>query len=234
MKKIFNKTILITAGFLLTPMISYAQVQNELDKGFTTLGGLVDSFRTNIVAAIATLLLTMALAAFFWGVVQYIWGVRDGKPEKIGAGNQFMLWGLIAMFVMFSVWGIIRYAQRIFGIEGQVEIIIPQVRFGTSGSAPSQPSQQVSGSLPTSGSQTGTITTSSCSGKPEGSSCTLSSGGTGSCSTNEETGAFACHAIPVTYSGSCTSIGQSCNIGPNPGVCTLNSTTKVVSCVQSQ
>jgi hypothetical protein len=70
------------------------------------------------------------MVAFFFGIVQFIWGTRDGDPTRAKNGKNFMLWGLIALFVMFSVWGIITYVQQIFGVT-QNTITIPTIQINT-------------------------------------------------------------------------------------------------------
>ncbi|MEI6811062.1 MAG: thrombospondin type 3 repeat-containing protein, partial [Candidatus Nomurabacteria bacterium] len=72
--------------------------------------------------------------AFFFGIVQFIWSARQGSEGKgIQKGTQFMKWGLIALFVMFSVWGIVKFAQGVFGIQGDNTIIVPSLSFQQSG-----------------------------------------------------------------------------------------------------
>jgi hypothetical protein len=56
--------------------------------------------------------------AFLYGMVQYIFGLRQGNGEQTKKGNTFMVWGLVALFVMFSYVGIIWLAQSFFGIQG--------------------------------------------------------------------------------------------------------------------
>lgn len=137
MKKTIQALLLI--GLIAAPTLLFAQgVGPEVvTKGFSTLGGLVTSFTQTIVRSLATLFATAAMVAFFYGIVQYIWGIREGDQNKIKDGNKFMVWGLVALFVMFSVWGIINLAQRIFGIQGQNTIIIPSIELRNGASGPS-------------------------------------------------------------------------------------------------
>jgi hypothetical protein len=52
---------------------------------------------------------------FFWGVVQYV--INDSEEAKKAKGRQFMIWGLIALFVMFTVWGIVKLLAATFGFD---------------------------------------------------------------------------------------------------------------------
>ena len=118
-------------GVLLLTSSASAQVTSA-QQGFSTFAGLVNNFNSTVVKALGTLFMSGAVVAFLWGIVQYIWGVREGKPEKISAGNQFMIWGLVALFVMFSVYGIIRFMQKVTGTDSNNTITIPGINLGGS------------------------------------------------------------------------------------------------------
>ena len=49
----------------------------------------------------------MALLAFFWGLAKYIFHSND--EEKKAEGKNIMIWGIVALFVMASVWGIVKF-----------------------------------------------------------------------------------------------------------------------------
>lgn len=133
MKKSFIASLTSIIGFFLISMNVSAQATiSGAKEGVTNLSTLVTTITTSLVSALGTLMLAAAVVAFFWGVVQYVWGVREGVEAKIKAGNQFMLWGLIALFVMFSVYGIIQVAQSLIPGLDKTTIKIPRIDFGTS------------------------------------------------------------------------------------------------------
>jgi hypothetical protein len=124
MKSLYTSAVRrICAGSLLVFLgtcVAEAQQQQgqQALQAFSTIGGLIRSFNANIVQGLGTLALSAAVVVFFFGIVEYIWGVRSGDAGKTKTGNTFMVWGLVGLFVMFSVWGIIYFAQSIFGIQG--------------------------------------------------------------------------------------------------------------------
>ena len=62
------------------------------------------------------LLIAVALLVFLWGLMKFI--LRIGGAEgKVEEGKNLMKWGLISLFVMVSVWGIVGFFQRALGIE---------------------------------------------------------------------------------------------------------------------
>ena len=117
-------------SFLL--VASSVSAQSTIANGATTLSSTVDTITTTLVRSLGTLFMSLAVVAFFWGVVQYIWGLREGTPEKIKNGNQFMVWGLIGLFVMFSVYGIIKFFQGTLlnGVDNST-ITVPTVNIRT-------------------------------------------------------------------------------------------------------
>lgn len=72
--------------------------------------------------SIIPLFFTSAVVIFVWGVVQYV--INSDEEAKKAKGRQFMIWGIIALAVMISVWGLVRIVGTTFGIE----YVLPQVK----------------------------------------------------------------------------------------------------------
>jgi len=125
------KALLLTALFTLTVTTASAQTAASLAGGIGTLAGLIDGFTGTVVRATGGLFMALAMIAFFYGVVEYIWGARQGDGDRVKRGNEFLKWSLVALFVMFSVYGIIRFGQNIL-FQGQDvnRITVPQLNFG--------------------------------------------------------------------------------------------------------
>lgn len=47
-----------------------------------------------------------AVLAFIWGLSKFI--LASGSEEKIADGKWIMKWGVISLFFMFSVWGVVQ------------------------------------------------------------------------------------------------------------------------------
>ena len=115
MKKI---AFIFTTLFVL-PMVASAQQLTPLYNLLSSVMGLA--------RFAVPLLITLALIAFFWGLVVYIFKGAKGAAE----GKNVMVWALVALFVMVSVWGIISMAQSALGITDNVPEFpgVPSVRF---------------------------------------------------------------------------------------------------------
>lgn len=74
--------------------------------------GLVNSI-LNIFNVILPALAAVALVLFFYGIIQYIYS--EGKKN-----GSVILWSLLALFILFSIWGILRILQNtLLGGSGQ-------------------------------------------------------------------------------------------------------------------
>ena len=58
----------------------------------------------------------LALIIFFVGVVEFIANSTSDEGRK--KGQRHMIWGLVGMTIMFSVWGILALVINTFGIQG--------------------------------------------------------------------------------------------------------------------
>lgn len=75
--------------------------------------------------SIIPLIFALATVFFIWGAVKYlIIGAADEKNRE--QGRQFMIWGIIALAVMLSVWGLVGILSATFGITGGS--FLPQVK----------------------------------------------------------------------------------------------------------
>jgi len=63
---------------------------------------------------IVPIVFALALIFFFYRLAQFIRSVSDKTIEE---GKNKMKWGIVALFVMVSIWGIIRYIGDSVGIN---------------------------------------------------------------------------------------------------------------------
>lgn len=81
------------------------------------LDGLINYVSCIIGRSVVPLLFVLAFAMFFIGVLKYVLNPTD--ENKRAQGRQFMIWGIIALTVMFSVWGLVAILGGTFGIDTQ-------------------------------------------------------------------------------------------------------------------
>lgn len=105
MKKNLTKILLLTGIF--TPIIAFAEPLNGVK-------ALLTAF-LEILNLTIPVIFGLAVVYFFWGTVQFIGNAGDTKTRD--DGKKKMLWGIVALFVMVSLYGILRFIGSSIGIE---------------------------------------------------------------------------------------------------------------------
>ena len=108
---------ILAAGAAFLPVLASAQTL------LNTLA-LVSTFLNSLVY----LFITCAIVVFFWGLIKYLLGEgQEGKAK----GLQIMLMGIVTIFVMVSIWGIIRLLQSTFRVTSTEPVIPKTIQLDT-------------------------------------------------------------------------------------------------------
>ena len=99
---------LIPLGMLAMPLMALAATQ--------TWQELVIKVQ-DALEAIIPLLLVIATVVFLVGVVRYI--TAGGDEEKLTTGRNTMIWGIVGLAVMLSVWGLAKIIVTTLGTGGE-------------------------------------------------------------------------------------------------------------------
>lgn len=68
-----------------------------------------------IMKALVPLAFALALVLFIWGVIKYV--INADNEAKRKEGGKFILWGIVALFVMLSVWGLVAVLSNTFNLD---------------------------------------------------------------------------------------------------------------------
>ena len=110
------KKIVLISGLALVPGIAFAQAS-----GFTIITDI-----GNLVSLLTPVIVALALLFFFWGLAKYILAAGDETAQA--AGKQIMIWGIIALFVIVAVWGLVQVLASTFKVDtGTTSGTIPSV-----------------------------------------------------------------------------------------------------------
>ena len=108
----------VITGLALAPTLVFAQSLSNIE---TLLGSI-----KRLVSAALPIVAGLALLGFFWGLVQFIFSAGDeGKKD---AGKSHMIWGIVALFVMVSVWGLVNFIGGAFNIQQGGDLTVPKVQ----------------------------------------------------------------------------------------------------------
>ena len=75
-----------------------------------TITTLIDKVNTNIVNPLLLLLFVAAFVVFLYGAVRYLAQSESDEARRTGARHMF--WGIIGMFIMVGVFGIIAVIRK--------------------------------------------------------------------------------------------------------------------------
>lgn len=109
--------------YLFFMLLSFAIAIPQSVAAQTTLFTLLAGARLLLLAVIPVVF-GLAVFYFFWGMARYI--LNAGNETKRDEGKTIMTWGVIVLFVMSSIWGIIWVLQG-DTIGGPVPVTIPRV-----------------------------------------------------------------------------------------------------------
>ncbi len=108
---------ILASGAIALPFIAFAQ--NIADIIVQVEG---------IINAIIPFIIGLAVLVIIWGVFGYITGAGD--EEKRGEAKQYIIWGIIGVFVMLSIWGLVNVVVSSFALNPN-RPPSPQVGAGT-------------------------------------------------------------------------------------------------------
>jgi hypothetical protein len=107
------KKVLPIAAYLL-PVMALAQT------GAAEIIGKV----SDILNMLIPLIIGLAVVYFIWGILKY---VTAGEGDSKAEARSVMIYGIIAIFVMVSVWGLVNLLVGTFELDNTIPSDIPQV-----------------------------------------------------------------------------------------------------------
>lgn len=108
----FFKKIIINTS-LLFPTIAFAAPLSKTKIIFRELG--------NLIGLLIPIVFGLGLLLFFWGIAKYIWSAGGDKDE----GKKIMVWGVVALFVMSSIWGLTTFLSDTLDLDEVDEMTVP-------------------------------------------------------------------------------------------------------------
>ena len=81
------------------------------------LRGLI-CFAASLLRLVIPLLVGVALIMFIYGIIIYV--INANSDDKRKEGTKSMLMGIIGLFVMISVWGLVKVLGSTFGLDNTI------------------------------------------------------------------------------------------------------------------
>ena len=120
-----KKQVIYTATMLgwMSPLLALAAgIDNVNDLARYILWG---------INTLIGLSFALAVLSFFYGLALYLF--RAGDTQANAQGRNLMIWGVVALFVMTSIWGLVGLLQATFDVDNQESPGYLQLEVGGSG-----------------------------------------------------------------------------------------------------
>lgn len=98
----------IVGALVIAPVFASAQVGNlsNVTTFLHSIGGLINTALPIVVG--------LALLGFFWGLAMFVF--KSGDEAEQTKAKSMMIWSVVALFVMVSVWGLVNFLGQTIGV----------------------------------------------------------------------------------------------------------------------
>lgn len=84
--------------------------------------GLLDAANT-LINRLVPFIIALTVLVFLWGVFKF---VISNNAESRAEARGYMIWGIVSLFIMVSVWGLVNILVRTFSLNTNAPAL-PQV-----------------------------------------------------------------------------------------------------------
>ncbi len=106
MRKLLARGWVVVVAF--APALAFAQ--NFGTNGFI---GLLDA-ANSLIGRLIPFIIALTVLVFLWGVFKFVIS-NDAEGRKEARG--YMVWGIVSLFIMVSVWGLVNILVRSFSLN---------------------------------------------------------------------------------------------------------------------
>src|SRR3989338_9456 len=103
------KKFVITASAFLLPLAAFADTADT-----DNVVDLIEQINA-VINAVIPFLVGLAVLIIIWGVFNYIAGAGD--EEKRAQAKQYIVWGVVGVFIMLSIWGLVNVLVNSFHLR---------------------------------------------------------------------------------------------------------------------
>lgn len=81
----------------------------------TTIDKIIKTVTDDILWPIITLLIVLATVSFMFGAVKLLFASKE--PKKLEEGRKFIIYGLLGLFTIVAMWGLVTVIKRTFNLS---------------------------------------------------------------------------------------------------------------------
>ena len=82
-----------------------------------TISGFLDQVR-GVIDAIVPFIIGLAVFVVIWGILRYVTHAAD--EEKRAEARQYIIYGIIGVFFMLSIWGFVNILYNTFDLDRNI------------------------------------------------------------------------------------------------------------------
>lgn len=101
------KSAIFSLAGLIFPLAVHAEPLEKTTAIVRATGGVLQS--------VVLVVFSLALVVFAWGIVKYL--TAAGDAAKLKVARPFLWWGIIGLFVLAAVWGLIVFIAKELNIQ---------------------------------------------------------------------------------------------------------------------
>ena len=99
-----------------------------------TIEGLLTRIQ-HLLDAVVPFLIGLAVFVIIWNIIRYVF--HAGDEEKRVEARMYIVWGIIGVFFMLSIWGFVNILSNTFNLENTIDRDkiprVPPLRTGSDG-----------------------------------------------------------------------------------------------------
>ena len=103
------KKFAVLAATYIMPVVAFAS--NAENDNLANLFAQINA----VINTLIPFLVGLAVLVIIWGVFNYISGAGD--EEKRAQAKQYIVWGVVGVFIMLSVWGLVNVLVNSFDLK---------------------------------------------------------------------------------------------------------------------
>jgi uncharacterized membrane protein YidH (DUF202 family) len=109
------KKFLVGSSLFLLPVVTFAQITQAGGAGTMTTISQVITRLQSVINLIIPFLVGLAVLVIIYGIFGFV--SSAGDEEARATAKQFIIWGVIGVFLMLSVWGLVTILVNSFGTD---------------------------------------------------------------------------------------------------------------------
>ncbi len=109
-----KKFLIASSAFFVPASLVLAQAAAPTGGALTNISLVIERFQS-IINIIIPFIIGLGVLAIIYGILSFI--SSAGDEEARGTAKQFIIWGVIGVFIMMSVWGLVTILYNSFGTD---------------------------------------------------------------------------------------------------------------------